>query len=105
MPSSSRPAVPPSGPPARGTLTETEATVLARAVVDESMQRTGIAPKDFDDLILSESSTAAGVIARYVALEAGLENVPAWPRTATAPPAWPQSRRRRPPSWPAWTAP
>ena len=46
------------------------------AVVDESMQRTGIAPKDIDDLILSESMYGGGVIARYVALEAGLDNVP-----------------------------
>ena len=39
----------------KGTLSETEATVLARSVVDESMLRTGIAAKDIDDLILAES--------------------------------------------------
>jgi acetyl-CoA C-acetyltransferase len=59
----------------KGTLTETDAVALARAVVDESMQRTGLAPKDIDDLVLSESLYGGGVIARYVALEAGLENV------------------------------
>jgi acetyl-CoA acetyltransferase family protein len=60
----------------KGTLTETDAATLARAVVDESMQRTGLAPKDIDDLILAESLYGGGVIARYVALEAGLEHVP-----------------------------
>ena len=40
------------------------------------MLRTGIAPKDIDDLILAESMYGGGVLARYVALEAGLENVP-----------------------------
>jgi acetyl-CoA C-acetyltransferase len=59
----------------KGTLTETDAVALARAVVDESMARTGLAPKDIDDLVLSESLYGGGVIARYVALEAGLENV------------------------------
>jgi acetyl-CoA acetyltransferase family protein len=59
----------------KGTLTETDAVALARAVVDESMQRTGLAPKDIDDLVLSESLYGGGVIARYVALEAGLTNV------------------------------
>src|ERR1700722_5823278 len=72
----------------KGTLTETDAVALARAVVDESMQRTGLAPKDIDDLVLSESLYGGGVIARYVALEAGL-----------------RSRRRPPPSWRAWTTP
>jgi acetyl-CoA C-acetyltransferase len=60
----------------KGSLTETEATVLGRAVVEESLQRTGIAPKEFDDLILAESLYGGGVLARYVALEAGLESVP-----------------------------
>jgi len=59
----------------KGTLTETDATALARAVVDESMQRTGLSPKEIDDLILAESLYGGGAIARYVAVEAGLENV------------------------------
>src|SRR3984957_17133962 len=59
----------------KGTLTETDSVALARAVVDESMQRPGLAPKDIDDLVLSESLYGGGVIARYVALEAGLTNV------------------------------
>jgi acetyl-CoA C-acetyltransferase len=59
----------------KGTLAETDATALARAVIDESVQRTGLAPKEFDDLVLAESLYGGGVIARYVALEAGLEGV------------------------------
>jgi acetyl-CoA C-acetyltransferase len=60
----------------KGTLTETEATVLGRAVVAESIQRTGIAPKEVDDLVLAESLYGGGVLARYIALEEGLEGVP-----------------------------
>jgi acetyl-CoA acetyltransferase family protein len=60
----------------KGALADTEATVLARAVVDESVARTGIAPKEIDDLILSESLYGGGVVARYVAVEAGLNDVP-----------------------------
>jgi acetyl-CoA acetyltransferase family protein len=59
----------------KGTLTETDAMALARAVVDESMQRTGLSPKDIDDVVLAESLYGGGVIARHVALEAGLTNV------------------------------
>jgi len=60
----------------KGTLTETEPSELARAVVEESMRRTGIAPEDIDDLILGESMYGGGVLARFVAVEAGLETVP-----------------------------
>src|ERR1700677_239575 len=60
----------------KGTLTETEASVLGLAVVQDSMQRTGLAPGEIDGLILSESLYGGGVIARHVAIEAGLENVP-----------------------------
>jgi acetyl-CoA acetyltransferase family protein len=63
------------GTAGKGTLVDTDASVLARAVIDESVQRTGIAPKDFDDLILAESLYGGGVIGRYVAVEAGLDNV------------------------------
>jgi acetyl-CoA acetyltransferase family protein len=59
----------------KGTLAETEPNVLAQAVVEESMQRTGLAPKDIDGLNLAESMYGGGVLARYVALEAGLTNV------------------------------
>ncbi|HMD45590.1 MAG TPA: thiolase family protein, partial [Acidimicrobiales bacterium] len=60
----------------KGTLTETDAFELGRVVVDESMSRTGLSPADIDDLILGESLYGGGVIGRYVAVEAGLTNVP-----------------------------
>jgi acetyl-CoA C-acetyltransferase len=63
------------GTAGKGTLVDTDASVLARAVIEELVQRTGIAPKDFDDLVLAESLYGGGVIGRYVAVEAGLENV------------------------------
>jgi acetyl-CoA acetyltransferase family protein len=60
----------------KGTLADTEASVLALAVIQESLLRSGIAAKDIDSLILSEALYGGGVIARYAALEAGLSNVP-----------------------------
>lgn len=60
----------------KGTLTETEASVLGLAVVQESIARTGIDRQDFDDVVLAESMYGGGVIARYVAVEAGMPTVP-----------------------------
>ena len=60
----------------KGTLTETDASVLARAVVDESVARTGLGAEDFDDLVMAEALYGGGVIGRYVAVEAGLTSVP-----------------------------
>jgi acetyl-CoA acetyltransferase family protein len=60
----------------KGTLADTDASVLAVAVIEESLQRSDIAPKDIDALILSESLYGGGVIARYAALEVGLDHVP-----------------------------
>ena len=50
--------------------------MLALPVIEESLSRTGLAPADIDDLILAESLYGGGVIARYVAVVAGLDNVP-----------------------------
>ena len=60
----------------KGTLSETDATVLGGAVVAELLARTGIPAADIDDLILSESLYGGGVLGRYIALEAGLDTVP-----------------------------
>jgi acetyl-CoA C-acetyltransferase len=60
----------------KGTLVDTDATVLAGAVVRESLDRTGIPAADIDNLILAESLYGGGVLARYVAVEAGLATVP-----------------------------
>jgi acetyl-CoA acetyltransferase family protein len=60
----------------KGTLVDTEATVLAGAVVRESLDRSGIPAADIDNLILAESLYGGGVLGRYVAVEAGLTTVP-----------------------------
>jgi acetyl-CoA acetyltransferase family protein len=60
----------------KGTLSETEASVLAQPVVEEALTRTGLAAGDIDDLILAESLYGGGVVARYVAVVAGMESVP-----------------------------
>jgi acetyl-CoA acetyltransferase family protein len=60
----------------KGTLVDTDATVLGAAVVRESLDRTGIPAADFDGLFLAESLYGGGVLARYIAVEAGLPTVP-----------------------------
>ena len=48
-------------------------------------------PSAVDDVVLGESLYGGGDIARYAAIEAGLDaRRPAWPTTATAPRAWPR---------------
>jgi acetyl-CoA acetyltransferase family protein len=61
----------------KGTLTETEPSELAKAVVEESLKRTGLAANEVDDLVLAESLYGGGVIGRYVAAEAGMNELPA----------------------------
>ncbi|HEX4245290.1 MAG TPA: thiolase family protein [Acidimicrobiales bacterium] len=60
----------------KGTLSETEASLLAQPVVEEALARTGLAPAEIDDLILAESLYGGGVVARYVAVVAGMDTVP-----------------------------
>jgi acetyl-CoA acetyltransferase family protein len=60
----------------KGTLSETEASALALAVIEESLARTGLPPTEIDDLILAESLYGGGVIARYAAVVAGMDTVP-----------------------------
>jgi acetyl-CoA C-acetyltransferase len=60
----------------KGTLTETEPSELAKAVVEESLKRTGLSAGEVDDLVLAESLYGGGVIGRYVAAEAGLTELP-----------------------------
>ena len=66
----------PIGSAFKGTLTETEPAELAKAVVEESLKRTGLGAGDIDDLILAESMYGGGVLGRYVAIESGLTEVP-----------------------------
>jgi len=72
--SACRPAV---GTAFKASLTETEASDLAVAVLEESLKRTGIDPKEIDDCVMAESLYGGGVIGRYAAVKAGLVSVPA----------------------------
>jgi len=60
----------------KGTLVDTDATVLGGAVVREALDRTGIPAADIDDLVLAESLYGGGVLGRYIAVETGLSTVP-----------------------------
>jgi acetyl-CoA C-acetyltransferase len=60
----------------RGSLSETLPEELARVVVSESVTRSGLAPGQFDDVVLAESNYGGGDVARHAALEAGLTHVP-----------------------------
>jgi acetyl-CoA C-acetyltransferase len=60
----------------KGTLSETEASLLAQPVIEEALARTGLAPTEIDDLVLAESLYGGGVVGRYVAVVAGMDTVP-----------------------------
>ncbi len=60
----------------KGSLTETDAFALGTSVVAEAVRRAGVDPDSVDDVVLGESLYGGGAIGRYVAIEAGLVNVP-----------------------------
>ena len=60
----------------RGSLTETDAFVLAEAVVVDALRRSGLDAADVDDVILGEGLYGGGVVARHAAITAGLVDVP-----------------------------
>ena len=60
----------------KGTLVDVDAFTLGTHVVSEAVRRAGVDPALVDDVILGESRYGGGDIARYVAVEAGLEHVP-----------------------------
>ena len=60
----------------RGSLTETDAFVLAEAVVVDALRRSGLDATDVDDVILGEGLYGGGVVARHAAITAGLVDVP-----------------------------
>lgn len=60
----------------KGTLIDVSAFDLATAAVRETMRRSGIDAADVDDVVLGEVLQGGGDIARYAAIEAGLEHVP-----------------------------
>jgi acetyl-CoA acetyltransferase family protein len=60
----------------RGTLANVPAVDLAKPVVAAVMERSGLAPADFDDLVLAESMQGGGDSARYVAVALGMLDIP-----------------------------
>jgi acetyl-CoA C-acetyltransferase len=66
----------PIGRARKGSLVDVDATSLARVAVGGALQRAGIPGELLDDVVIAESMQGGGVIARYVALELGLQSVP-----------------------------
>jgi acetyl-CoA acetyltransferase family protein len=66
----------PIGRANKGALVDVDAFALGRIAVGAAIDRSGIPATDIDDLILAESLQGGGVIARYVALDLGLTDVP-----------------------------
>jgi acetyl-CoA acetyltransferase family protein len=59
----------------RGTLVDVDAFELGTRAVDEAVRRSGVDPALVDDVVLGESLYGGGDVARYAAIEAGLEHV------------------------------
>ena len=64
------------GTAGRGSLVDVDALDLATTVVGEAVRRSGIDPALLDDVVLAEGLYGGGDIARYAALEVGLQHVP-----------------------------
>ncbi|ROO84975.1 acetyl-CoA C-acetyltransferase [Actinocorallia herbida] len=60
----------------KGSLVDVDAFALARAAVVAAVERSGVPVDAIDDLVLAESLQGGGVIARHVAVEAGMHQVP-----------------------------
>jgi acetyl-CoA C-acetyltransferase len=60
----------------RGTLVDVDAMALATTAVAEAVRRSGLDPAVIDDVVLGESRYGGGDIARYAAIEAGIEHAP-----------------------------
>ena len=66
----------PIGTARKGTLANVEASALAKPVVSAVIERSGLEAADFDDLILAEVMQGGGDMARYVAVDLGLIDIP-----------------------------
>ena len=66
----------PIGTAFKGSLIDVDALDMATQVVGEAVRRSGLDPQLVDDVVLGESLYGGGDIARYAAIEAGLEHVP-----------------------------
>jgi acetyl-CoA acetyltransferase len=62
----------------KGTLVDVDvdAFALSTHVVSEAVRRSGVDPALIDDVVFGESRYVGGDIARYAAIEAGLDHVP-----------------------------
>ena len=66
----------PIGRAHKGSLVDVDAFELAKIAVGAAIARSGIDASDLDDLVVAESLQGGGVIARHIAIELGLTNVP-----------------------------
>ena len=60
----------------KGSLVDIDAFELARVAIGATIERSGVDPSMIDDIVLAESLQGGGVIARYTAVELGLNAVP-----------------------------
>ncbi|HMG43130.1 MAG TPA: thiolase family protein [Acidimicrobiales bacterium] len=60
----------------KGSLVDVDAFELGTRAVAEAVRRSGVDPELIDDVVLGESLYGGGDVARYAAIEAGLEHVP-----------------------------
>ena len=75
-PSSSPPPGPPSARPAGARSSTSTPSTSAKFAVEEALKRSGIPVEDVDDIVLGEVLQGGGDIARYVAVELGMLEVP-----------------------------
>lgn len=66
----------PIGAARKGSLANVEAADLAKPVLGAVIERSGMEPAEFDDLLLAEVWQGGGDIARYIAVESGLMELP-----------------------------
>src|SRR5262245_17094226 len=59
----------------KGSLVDVDALELGTRAITEAVRRAGIDPALVDDVVLAEALYGGGDIARYAAIEAGLEHV------------------------------
>jgi acetyl-CoA acetyltransferase family protein len=59
----------------KGTLVDVDAFELGTRAVAEAVRRSGVDPALIDDVVLGESLYGGGDVARYAAIEAGLDHV------------------------------
>jgi acetyl-CoA C-acetyltransferase len=66
----------PIGSAFKGSLIDVDGLELGTAVVAEAVRRANVDPALYDDVVLAESLYGGGDIARYAAIEAGIDHVP-----------------------------